>query len=95
MAKLAAGRNYQALDQMVIAEYFQTSFDAHLRDLSEALEDKLRTLIDALGQEFGTAVELTEPKGGLFIWLRFPDHIDVRKLVQPARAARKTQEAHN
>ncbi|MEZ5862715.1 MAG: PLP-dependent aminotransferase family protein [Geminicoccaceae bacterium] len=76
-----------ALDQMVVAEYFQTHFDAHLRELSTALEDKLRTLIDALQREFGTAVELTVPKGGLFVWLRFPDHIDVRALVAPAKAA--------
>lgn len=76
-----------ALDQMVIAEYFQTHFDAHLCKLSGALEGKLRTLIEALDREFGTSVELTVPKGGLFVWLRFPDQIDVRKLVEPARAA--------
>jgi 2-aminoadipate transaminase len=76
-----------ALDQMVIAEYFGTHFDSHLRELTDALEDKLRTLIEALDREFGTSVELTAPKGGLFVWLKLPDHIDVRKLVEPARAA--------
>ncbi len=76
-----------ALDQMVIAEYFGANFGSHLSSLSEMLEDKLQTLIAALEQEFGTAVEFWAPKGGLFLWLRFPEEIDVRTLVKPAAEA--------
>jgi 2-aminoadipate transaminase len=38
-------------------------------------------------REFGAAAELFVPKGGIFLWLRLPPEVDVRKLVKPAAEA--------
>lgn len=76
-----------ALDQMVVAEYFRTHFDAHIERLTARLKRKLDVLLEAVGREFGTLVEIEAPKGGLFAWLRFPDDIDVRDLSKPAGEA--------
>lgn len=76
-----------ALEQMVVAEYFSKHFEEHVTRLSATLKDKLDTMIEAVAREFGAAVEPMVPKGGIFLWLKFPDQIDVRRLVQPALKA--------
>ncbi len=76
-----------ALDQMVVAEYFTRHFDAHVRELSAGLNEKLRAMQEALEREFGAAVETWRPRGGIFLWMKLPDAVDVRKLVKPAADA--------
>ncbi len=76
-----------AVEQMVVAEYFARHFDEHARRLTAGLKAKLDTMVEALEREFGTAVELQRPEGGIFLWLRLPEGVDVRALVAPAAAA--------
>ena len=76
-----------ALDQMVIAEYFSREFDAHTAKLGRVLGDKLDTMIEAVEREFGTSVQAIRPKGGIFLWLKFPASVDVRTLIKPAADA--------
>lgn len=73
-----------ALDQMIIAEYFSKHFDAHVGRLAAVLEDKLACMVEACEREFGTAAQLFPPKGGIFLWLKLPDAVDVRRLTDPA-----------
>jgi 2-aminoadipate transaminase len=70
-----------ALDQMVVAEYCREHFASHTAHLSRVLEDKLDTLTEALQGEFGTNIEFTRPEGGLFIWVRLPEGVDVRRIA--------------
>jgi len=76
-----------ALEQMVLGEFCPKHFDAHVPMLTRALRAKLETLMDALNEQFGTAAEFDDPKGGIFLWLKLPDEIDTLKLFQPALAA--------
>ena len=77
-----------ALDQMVVAEYFSQNFAEHVGGLTQILHDKLDTMVEAVEREFGTTVEkMWRPKGGIFLWLKLPDRIDVTKLVAPAAKA--------
>jgi 2-aminoadipate transaminase len=77
-----------ALDQMIVAEYFSHHFDDHVGGLTKTLEGKLDAMVEAVEQQFGTAVEkMWRPKGGIFLWLKLPDAVDVRKLVEPAAKA--------
>jgi 2-aminoadipate transaminase len=73
-----------ALEQMVVAEYFSAHFQDHVDELSQALKGKLDTMVEALEREFGTACEPWIPKGGIYLWMKLPDQVDVRKLVKPA-----------
>ncbi len=74
-----------ALEQMIVAEYFSRSFTEHVGELTGVLKEKLDTMVDALEREFGTTVEkMWRPKGGIFLWIKLPDRIDVTKLVAPA-----------
>ena len=77
-----------ALDQMVVAEYFSQKFDEHVCGLTQTLHDKLDAMVEAVEREFGTTIEkMWKPKGGIFLWLKLPDRIDVTKLVAPAAKA--------
>src|SRR6516164_7523915 len=77
-----------ALDQMVVAEYFSQNFGEHVGGLTQTLHGKLDTMVEAVEREFGTAVEkMWKPKGGIFLWLKLPDRVDVTKLVAPAAKA--------
>jgi 2-aminoadipate transaminase len=76
-----------ALDQMIVAEYFLKNFEEHVRRLNGVLRAKLDTMTEAVAQEFGSAAECWVPKGGIFLWIKLPAGIDVRKLVKPAAEA--------
>jgi 2-aminoadipate transaminase len=76
-----------ALDQMVVAEFFSRNFDRHLGHLNGVLKDKLDSMVEAVGREFGSAAECWMPKGGIFLWIKLPAEVDVRKLMKPAADA--------
>ena len=76
-----------ALDQMVVAEYFSKSYDSHMGHLNGVLHEKLATMTEAVEREFGASAECWAPKGGIFLWIKLPDTVDVRKLVKPAADA--------
>jgi 2-aminoadipate transaminase len=75
-----------ALEQMVLAEYCTPHFETHVPALRRGLRAKLDTLMEALNEQFGTTAEFEEPKGGIFLWVKLPDHVDTLKLYQAALA---------
>jgi 2-aminoadipate transaminase len=76
-----------ALEQMVLGEFCPKHFDTHVPELTRALRKKLETLMDALNEQFGTAAEFDDPKGGIFLWIKLPDQVDTMKLYQAGLAA--------
>jgi 2-aminoadipate transaminase len=76
-----------ALEQMVLAEYCMPHFAEHVPKLTRGLRAKLDTLMEALNEQFGTAAEFEDPKGGIFLWVKLPDNVDTLKLYQAALAA--------
>src|SRR6516165_7413744 len=76
-----------ALEQMVLGELCHAHFDAHVPVLIRTLRGKLETLMEALNEQFGTAAEFEDPKGGIFLWVKLPDQVDTQKLFAPALAA--------
>jgi len=76
-----------AVEQMMVAEYFAPNFARHVSELSGVLREKLDTMVEALEKEFGTTVEPWRPEGGIFLWIKLPDAVDVCKLIGPAAAA--------
>jgi 2-aminoadipate transaminase len=84
-AKTDAGSG--ALEQMVVAEYATTHFDEHVNHLTSVLQPKCLTMTDAVTANFGDAVTFDMLKGGIFVWLTFPEGVDTSSLVAPAAAA--------
>ncbi len=73
-----------ALEQMVLAEYCAPHFTTHVPALRKALRAKVETLMETLNEQFGTAAEFDDPKGGIFLWVKLPDTVDTMKLYQAA-----------
>ncbi len=76
-----------ALEQMVLAEFCTRHFASHVPRLTRGLRAKLETLMDALAEQFGTAAEFDDPKGGIFLWVRLAEPVDTLRLYQAALAA--------
>jgi 2-aminoadipate transaminase len=52
--------------------------------LRASLRRKLEAMTTALTTHFGSAVEFQAPRGGMFLWVKFPEGVDTMKLVAPA-----------
>ena len=76
-----------ALEQMVLAEYCTAHFTTHVPELTRGLRVKLETMMESFSEQFGTAAEFTDPKGGIFLWVKLPEEVDTLKLAQAAQAA--------
>ena len=76
-----------ALEQMVLAEFCAAHFDTHVPKLTRGLRAKLETLMELLAEQFGTAAEFDDPKGGIFLWVKLPDAVDTQKLAQAGLAS--------
>jgi 2-aminoadipate transaminase len=75
-----------ALGQMVVADFFQNHYREHLDQLCESLKHKLNVLVQALQSHFGDTVTFDVPPGGIFLWVKFPEHIDTKKVEAAALA---------
>ena len=73
-----------ALEQMVLAEYGAQRFDDHVADLSAVLKEKAELMAASLAEQFGTQVEFTAPRGGIFMWVTFPEEVDTTSLAAAA-----------
>ncbi|MCY3639020.1 MAG: PLP-dependent aminotransferase family protein [Chloroflexi bacterium] len=81
-AKADAGSG--VMDQLIVGDYFTNHYDEHIQDLRAALQRKRDALGGALRESFGPNVEFEMPRGGMYLWMKFPDGVDVRELVAPA-----------
>ena len=52
--------------------------------LRASLRRKLEALTAALTTHFGSVVEFQAPRGGMFLWVKFPAGVDTMQLVAPA-----------
>ena len=56
----------------------------HLRRVSKEYRARRTVLRDCLDQAFGARIQVREPEGGLALWVRFEEEIDVDKLANAA-----------
>jgi 2-aminoadipate transaminase len=84
MLSLKTDAGSGALEQMVLAEYCAPHFTTHVPALRKGLRKKVETLMETLNEQFGTAAEFEDPKGGIFLWVKLPDNVDTMKLYQAA-----------
>lgn len=76
-----------AVEQLALAEFAPSHFDAHVDALIAALQAKCDATIDALRAEFGSSVDVRAPDGGIYVWVTFPDGVDTTALVPAATEA--------
>ena len=83
-----------ALEQLVLAEYAAAHFDDHVSQLRDTLREKCAVMrhsvnthlgaLSAAAIKLGGPVQVTDPKGGIFVWLTFPAGADTARYLAPA-----------
>jgi DNA-binding transcriptional MocR family regulator len=73
--------------QVAIADYLQHGgYDRHLRKLRETLETQQQQMLLAIERYFPSDIRVTQPKGGYFLWVELPHHVDSLHLFNLALA---------
>jgi 2-aminoadipate transaminase len=73
-----------AIEQMILADFCINNYKNHTLSLVKELKRKCDIMVKSLELEFGSIAEFDVPKGGIFIWITFPDSIDTNKLYEAA-----------
>jgi 2-aminoadipate transaminase len=76
-----------AMEQLTLAEFAPSHFDAHVERLTEVLAGKCQMMVAAVNEAFGDEVELIPPKGGIYVWLTFPEGVNTSSFVSAAAEA--------
>ena len=82
LLKLAADTQCSTLN-MTAASLFLDHYDieAHIRSIRQAYLRKKELMFDTIRQTFPQDVRFTDPSGGLFTWLTFPEGFDSAKFM--------------
>ena len=73
--------------QMVTADFFNNHYEEHVETLRSGLRKKRDTMTAALREHFGPTVEPNHPRGGIYLWVKFPGNVDTRKPLAAAMQA--------
>jgi 2-aminoadipate transaminase len=79
-----AGSNYFAA--AVVAEFYRDGIWDHCEVTNPVLKHKRDLVIDGLREHAAEICVWSEPVGGLFMWVRLPDDVDMEKLIRVANA---------
>ncbi len=85
VGKQAADVHTPCLNQMIVDEWFKNyDVDAHIAKIQKIYKKKLDLMCDCISTQLGDFVEYVKPQGGLFIWCKLPDNVDMLEYVQKA-----------
>jgi 2-aminoadipate transaminase len=83
--KQSADLHSPTFNQMVIHEVAKDGFiDEHVKKLREVYRDRRDAMLAGLDRYMPPEVQWTHPDGGLFLWVHFPDGVNVRTLFDEA-----------
>ncbi len=70
------------LNQMIVSRWFdEYDVDGHIEDIRKIYRRKLDLMCDCLDKYCGGFITYVRPEGGLFIWAKLPDDVDMLKYV--------------
>lgn len=63
-----------------VHRYATGHLDEHIVEINNIQRGKRDAMVAALGENFGSAAEWSEPEGGLFIWLKMQEEADLQAI---------------
>lgn len=85
VGKQAADVHTACLNQMIVYEWFNHyDIEAHIKKIQDIYRKKLNLMCDCIDDKLGDFVEYVRPEGGLFIWCKLPDNVNMLEFVQKA-----------
>lgn len=82
LIKQASDLHTPTLNQMAIAKFAKTGFDAQVSKVRTAYRARRDCMLSALDQFMPDGVHWTKPEGGMFIWITLPEHLDGAVLLE-------------
>lgn len=74
-----------SLNQLIAAEFLKTGeFYRHVEKVKKVYKKKKDIMLEALERYMPEGVTWTKPQGGLFLWVRLPEHISADDMFQDA-----------
>ena len=88
MLEKLVGRRFDcgpnSLAAAIMAEYLRGRLWEHIEMANAKLKEKRDAMMEALDASLGNVCQISQPPGGLFIWIRLPDDVDRVRLAQLA-----------
>ncbi len=85
VGKQASDVHTACLNQMIVDEWFkQYDVDTHIKHIQDIYRNKLNLMCDCIDEHLGDFVEYVKPEGGLFVWCKLPDNVDMLEFVKKA-----------
>lgn len=70
------------LNQMIVSRWFdECDVDRHIENIRKIYRRKLNLMCDCLDKYCGGFITYVRPEGGLFIWAKLPDDVDMLEYV--------------
>lgn len=89
LVKQASDLNNSTLNQMVMHRMAEAVFDRRVADACAHYRRRRDAMLAALQRHMPGGARWTEPRGGLFIWLRLPEGVDGAELLDRSLAEAK------
>jgi len=87
-AKQACDVHTPQLNQMIVYEYMKSySLEGHIAKVRDLYRGKLQLTLDMLEKHLGDKITYVKPEGGLYVFCRLPDHIDMHEYCKNALEA--------
>ena len=68
---------------LAIENFLKNEMDSHKEKITSLLREKRDAMVSSLGENFGgTGVTWTIPEGGCYLWITFPEDVDLVALQQ-------------
>lgn len=88
VGKQAADTHTPMFTQMLVDEWMATTdFEAHIQKIRAIYRRKLNLMCDLIDEKLGGFVEYVRPEGGMFVWCKLPDSVNMLDFC--ARAVEK------
>jgi DNA-binding transcriptional MocR family regulator len=85
--KFAATISSNVSAQETLARYLgEGGYEHHLRRLRHALQAQQNRMLQAIAECFPAGTRVSRPRGGYFLWLELPEHVDALDLHHAATA---------
>ncbi|NMP37732.1 MAG: PLP-dependent aminotransferase family protein [Clostridiales bacterium] len=89
-AKMTVGKQGEdvhtpVFNQMLVDEWMATcDFEGHIEKIRGIYRTRLSLMCDLIESELGDFVEYVRPEGGLFVWCKLPDSVDMPEFCKRA-----------
>ncbi len=85
VAKQASDLHTNYFSQKVLYQYLlKNDIDSHIERICKVYGEQRDSMVNSLKRYFGNKITITEPEGGMFLWVTLPENINSMELFQAA-----------